>query len=192
MKLRIAIGILLVALIASIAGCASTGEAEEAQVSPRPDIEDVLKKYAAAMDDLDKFAWLDLFSDNLESYAVYRYGNDTPLIQVPVPGQPGTAKQQLAGLADMMIFTRVEVGMSFITNVLVDVIDESTARAWDYFSHWEIVNPEHPANQMQGFDGDHWYFQEGRHEVELVKEAGGWKISKFNGTIYRTEAREIQ
>ena len=188
MSIRIILGLLLVALIVTIP-VACTTENDNSS-----DVEQIVKQinsYAQAMDALDKEAWLSVFSDDLESYAVYPYGSSTPLIIFPDPSKSGTAKEQLAVMCDMMVFERVEVAQSFISNIIVDV-DGDSATGMDYFRHWEIVDPTHTANILRSMDDDHWYFQEGIHEYELAREDGEWKITMFKGTLYRTEARERQ
>lgn len=211
MKSRMLAALVMVALVGTLsAGCAAgAGEADfdalqdevtalRAEVDAlsmlqdRMDIEDLIRTYACSMDELDKETWLSVFSDNLESYAVYESGGETPLIMFPVPGQEGTAKEQLAGMCSMMIFDRVLAGQSALSNLIVDVHDETSATARDYFAHWEIVNPTAMGSIAQGMDVMHWYFQEGTHDYMLAREEGGWKITRFTGHLYRTEARERQ
>lgn len=156
------------------------------------EIEDVIRTYARAMDDLDKETWLNVFSDGLVSYMVYPFGDDTPVLEIPMSGAEGTAKQQLMGMCDMMVFERVAQAMTVLTNIEVEITGDGTATCEDTFRHWEVVNPDHPANQMQGMDGDHRYFQEGRHQYEFAKEDGEWKMTKMQGTIYASDSRELE
>jgi hypothetical protein len=188
MSLRMIIGLLIAAMIVTIPVACIT------EKDTSSDVEQIVKlinTYAQSMDELDKETWLSVFSDDLVSYAVYPYGSSAPLIHFPDPDESGTTKEQLADMCDMMIFERVEVGQSFLSNIIVDVQGDSAA-GMDYFRHWEIIDPTHIANIARGMDGDHWYFQEGKHEHEFTKEDGEWKITKFKGTLYRTEARERQ
>ena len=103
-----------------------------------------------------------------------------------------TPYDQLMAMGGTMVFDRVVNAQSVISNVAVELTGAATATARDYFRHWEIVNPEHSANKNVGRDGDHWYFESGKHEYELAKEDGEWKITKFTGTTLWSEAREIQ
>lgn len=196
MKRNMVIGVLILAILATMSiACTTESNSQPATA----DVEAVIMTYAWSMDNLDKATWLSVFSDNLESYIVYKGNTTTPLLMIPVP--PGHAlyssignlspKQQLAALCDMMIFQRIIVGQSFLSNIVIDV-KEVKATGRDYFAHWEIVDPTYPANIMQGLDGNHWYFQEGKHWYELAKEEAAWKITKFEGRIYRTEARDRQ
>lgn len=180
-------------------GCSGVSEedieAVESDVNELQDvneIENTIKTYALAMDSLDKETWLGVFSDDLESYAVYQHGVDTPILMLSGTQGEKTTKQVLTETCDMMIFERIEVAQSVLSNIVVEITDPTTATATDYFNHWEIVDPEHPANAMQGYDGDHWYFNSGKHEYELTKEDGKWVITKFRGEMFYSEIRERQ
>jgi hypothetical protein len=196
----ILLALLVVSLaIALLAGCGSDGDGD----SDEADIEGVLMTYAWSMDSLDKETWLSVFSDDLEGYTVYHYdaesGDEVPVLEVPVPPDHAlyadigglSAKEQLAHLSDMMIFERIIVAQSYLSNIVVEV-DGDTAVGRDYFTHWEIVDPSHVASIYQGMDGEHWYFQNGRHEHQLVEDDGGWKIVRFTGWLLKSEARERQ
>ncbi len=198
MKIKILAGILLIALLAVV----SVSWASDSNPLPAKDqVEEVILTYAWSMDEPDKATWLSVFSDDLESYTVKMYLHDlgitVPVLQIPVPlGDPLypyigslSAKQQLAYLSDMMIFERIEVGQSSLSNIMINIQGDA-ASGRDYFSHWEIVDPEHPANIAQGLDGDHWYFLEGKHWYDLEKEGADWKIVEFEGLLLRSEARE--
>lgn len=196
MRIRILSGVLLIALFATV----SVAWVSHSSPLPAKDqVEDVILTYAWSMDEPDQATWLSVFSDDLESYTVNMYGVPFPVLQIPVlPSDPLypfigslSAKQQLAFLCDMMIFDRIVVGQSSLSNIMVNVKGHS-ASGRDYFSHWEIVDPLHSANIAQGLDGDHWYFQEGKHWYDLEKEGADWKIVKFEGLLLRSEARMRQ
>ena len=136
--------------------------------------------------------WLGVFSEDLESYAVYQHGVDTPILMLSGTQGENTAKQVLIETCDMMIFERIEVAQSVLSNIVVEITGPTTATATDYFNHWEIIDPEYPANVMQGYDGDHWYFNSGKHEYELTKKDGKWMITKFRGEMFYSEVRERQ
>jgi len=164
------------------------------------EIENLIKTYAWSMDELDKDTWLNLFSEDLESYNAYMYGNPVPVARTPVSKQDPLydmighlpAKQQLAAKCDSMVFKRIQVGQSSISNIMINSTGAGTATGKDYFRHWEIVNPAHPECIARGLDDKHWYFQEGKHDYTFRKENGEWKITKFQCVIYRREVRDRQ
>ena len=168
--------------------------------SAKTEIENLIKTYAWSMDDLDRNTWLNLFSDNLETYIAYLYGNRVPVTQIPVPQEDpmyGTIKhlspkQQLAAKCDNMIFKRIQVGQSTISNVMINVDGPGVATGRDYFAHWEIVDPKHPECISRGLEDHHWYFVEGKHQYKFRKENGEWKITNFQCVIYRREVRNRQ
>ncbi|HEY50136.1 MAG TPA: SnoaL-like domain-containing protein [Dehalococcoidia bacterium] len=166
----------------------------------QPEIENLVKTYGWSMDELDKETWLGVFSDNLESYTAYMFGNPVPVSRIPVSADDPLydtighlpPKQQLAAKCDGMIFKRIKVGQSTISNILISVSDTDAATGKDYFRHWEIVNPDHPECIARDLDDKYWYFQEGKHEWEFHKENGEWRVTKFKCVIYRREVRERQ
>jgi 3-phenylpropionate/cinnamic acid dioxygenase small subunit len=168
--------------------------------STKTEIENLIKTYAWSMDDLDKNTWLNLFSDNLETYMTYSYGNRTPVTQIPVPQEDpmyGTIKhlspkQQLVAKCDDMIFKRVQVSQSTISNVMINVDGPGVATGRDYYAHWEIVYTTHPYSIFIGWDDQHWYFSEGKHQYKFRKENGEWKITNFQCVTYRREVRNRQ
>jgi hypothetical protein len=196
MKIKVLVAILLVALVASLSIAAAS---KQDPLPQQAQIEDVIKSYAWSMDDpYGKENWLSVFSDDLENYKVSMYvgGSFVPVLDVAnlQPTDPNfgflflmypgfaewTPKQRLAVMCDYMIFLRVKIGQSFLSNIVIDV-SGSTAEGKDYFSHWEKVNS----------GPNLWYFQEGKHFYNLAKEDGQWKINDFEGFILRTEARPI-
>lgn len=186
MKIKMLIGVLILAVLATMSVAWATNDSS---LPAEANVEGVVMTYAWSMDNLDKTTWLSVFSDNLESYIVYKGDTAIPLLMIPVPpGSPlyqvigqWSPKEQLAYLCDMMIFQRIVVAQSFLSNIVIDV-EGVKATGKDYFSHWEIANT----------DTAHWSFQEGKHWYELAKEEATWKITKFEGRIYRTEARDRQ
>jgi hypothetical protein len=200
MKIKVLVAILLVALVASVSIASASNKDPQPQ---QGQIEDVIKSYAWSMDDPNgKENWLSVFSDDLENYKVSMYvsGSFVPVLDVAnlQPTDPNfgflfflypefsewTPKQRLEVMCDYMIFLRVAIGQSFLSNMVID-ISGSTAEGKDYFSHWERVNPGF------GLDPTLWYFQEGKHFYNLAKEGDQWKVTNFEGFILRTEARPI-
>ena len=184
MKIKMLIGVLILAVLATMSVAWTTNNNS---LPAEVNVEGVVMTYAWSMDNLDKTTWLSVFSDNLESYIVYKGDTAEPLLMIPVPSVPPghplyglTPKEQLAYLCDMMIFQRIVVAQSFLSNIVIDV-EGVKATGKDYFSHWEIAKT----------DIAHWSFQEGKHWYKLAKEEATWKITKFEGRIYRTEARDI-
>ncbi len=164
------------------------------------EIENVIKKYAWAMDELDKETWLSIFNEDLKSYNAYMFGDPVPVAQIPVDKEDPlydeigdlSPKKQLEYKCDGMIFKRMKVAQSTVSNVMINLTSDNTATGKDYFRHWEIVDPNHPASTARNLDDKHWYFQEGKHEWEFQKENGIWKVINFKCVIYRTEARNRQ
>lgn len=164
------------------------------------EIENVIKKYAWAMDELEKETWLSVFSEDLKSYNAYMFGDPVPVAQIPADKEDPlydeisdlSPKKQLEYKCDGMIFKRMKVAQSTVSNVMINLTSDNTATGKDYFRHWEIVDPNHPASTARNLDDKHWYFQEGKHEWEFQKENGIWKVINFKCVIYRTEARERQ
>ena len=200
MKTKVLVAILLVALVASLSIAAAS---KQDPLPQQAQIEDLIKGYAWSMDDPSaKNNWLSVFSDDLENYKVSMYvgGSFVPVMDVAnlQPTDPNfgflflmypgfaewTPKQRLTVMCDYMIFLRVKIGQSFLSNMVIDV-SGATAEGKDYFSHWERVNPGF------GLNPNLWYFQEGKHFYNLAKEDGQWKINDFEGFILRTEARPI-
>lgn len=152
------------------------------------------------MDKHDKIAWLTVFSEELRSYNAYMLGDPVPVAQIPVDKEDplydriGTLspKKQSGAKCDVMVFERVKVAQSTISNVMISLTGDNTATGKDYFRHWEIVDPNHPACQARNLDDKHWYFQEGKHEWEFSKEDGIWKVVNFKCVIYRGETRDRQ
>jgi len=164
------------------------------------DIESLIKSYVWSMDELDKNKWLSIFSKNLRSYKAYMYDKSDPVAQIPVDSEDPlyneignlSPKKQLAAKCDSMVFKRVKLAHSMLSNIMIDMIDDNTARGRDYFRHWEIVDPMHPASASRNLDDKHWYFQEGKHEWEFKREDGAWKVTNFKCVIFRSEARKRQ
>ncbi len=102
-----------------------------------------------------------------------------------------TPKERLVEMGDMMVFERIDFGQSQLSNIVVDLDygDVDDAKAYDYFRHWEDINPLHLANIGQLMNDLNWYFNEGTHEYTLQKESGVWKIIDFQGMLLRSEHR---
>jgi len=162
------------------------------------EIETLLKTYVWSMDELDKETWLSVFSDNLESYTAYMYNKPDPVSRIPVGENDPLyekigslpVKQQLAEKCDGMIFKRIKVAQSTVSNIVINLSGDGAATGKDYFRHWEIVDSSHPECVSRSLDDRHWYFQEGKHEWEFRREDGAWKVTRFKCIIYRSEKRE--
>lgn len=102
-----------------------------------------------------------------------------------------TPKERLVEMSDMMVFERIDFAQSQLSNIYIDLDygGDNDAKAFDYFRHWEDVDPAHLANIGQLMNDLNWYFVEGEHEYTLKKEGGEWKIVDFKGKILRTEKR---
>jgi len=99
-----------------------------------------------------------------------------------------TPKERLVEMGDMMVFERIDFGQSHITNIVIDLDygGENDAKAYDYFRHWEDIDPSHLANIGQLMNDRNYYFQEGEHEYTLKKESGEWKIVDFKGILLKS------
>ena len=137
MKIKVLVAILLVALVASLSIAAAS---KQDPLPQQAQIEDLIKGYAWSMDDPSaKNNWLSVFSDDLENYKVSMYvgGSLVPILDVanlqPTDANFGflfsmypafaewTPKQRLEVMCNYMIFWRVAVGQSFLSNIVIDI-----------------------------------------------------------------------
>jgi len=140
------------------------------RLADRIEVEDLPKTMAWAMDSGDKELWLSVWSDDIH-YVIPQYN-------IEIKG-----KEALMEFGEAAIFTWEERRFSSITNIMIDVKDD-TATGRDYYMHYGFpIDPdtgkasEEPANA------------EGMHFYEFGKTDGIWKITRVEVYVNRSSAK---
>jgi len=137
------------------------------------EIEHLMKTMAWAIDLDDKDLWLSIWSDDIH-YTVPQYN-------INIKG-----KKALKDFGEHAVFNMEKKKFSALMNIMIDITGD-TATGKDYFSHYG-----YPIDLETGKVSEERAISEGMHHYKFRKDAGAWKITKFEVYIHRREEPQSQ